>query len=206
LLTCRHAPLALPAALAVEVLGRYGETHRAYHDAAHIAEVLGWFDEVAEEPGLGWRAPREVFVAILFHDVVYVPGAKDNEARSAELARAHATALGVDGDRVAQLIELTARHGGLAPADVAGDLDAALFLDCDMAIVGAAPAAFDAYCDDIRFEYAAVPEAAYRAGRGAFLAGLLARPRIFLSDFFHARLDAAARANLARAIARLAAP
>jgi len=39
-----------------------------------------------------------VFVAILFHDVVYVPGAKDNERARRELARAHATALGVDGD------------------------------------------------------------------------------------------------------------
>ena len=83
--TCRHAPLALPAAIAAELAARYGEAHRAYHDGAHVAEVLGWFDIVADAPGAGWRAPREVFAAILFHDAVYAPGARDNEARSAEL-------------------------------------------------------------------------------------------------------------------------
>jgi predicted metal-dependent HD superfamily phosphohydrolase len=205
LLTCRCAPLALPASLAVDVLGRYGETHRAYHTAAHIAEVLGWFDIIQEGPRGGWRKPREVYVAIVFHDVIYEPAAKDNEARSAALARAHAAELGVDGDRVAQLIELTARHGALTEADVAGDPDAAMFLDADMAILGAEPAAFDAYDAGIRFEYAAVPDEAYRAGRGAFLQGLLAKPRIYLSGVFHEHLDAPARANLARAIARLAA-
>lgn len=72
-----------------------------------------------------------------------------------------------------------------------------------MAIVGAAPDAFDRYDAAIRREYAAVPADAYRAGRRAFLASVLARPRIFFSALLHDRLDAAARANLARAIARV---
>jgi predicted metal-dependent HD superfamily phosphohydrolase len=36
-----------------------------------------------------------------------------------------------------------------------------------------------------------------------FLVRLLEQPRIFLSDWFHARLDPAARVNLRRAIERL---
>jgi len=43
-----------------------------------------------------------------------------------------------------------------------------------------------------------VPGFLYRAGRRRFLQGLLRAPRIFLSDFFDQRLDAAARANLRR--------
>ncbi|HUJ63767.1 MAG TPA: hypothetical protein VLX92_34945 [Kofleriaceae bacterium] len=197
MLSCRHQPLALPAPLVRALEAAYGEPHRAYHTAAHVAEVLAEYDRVADE--LGWHQPAEVYVAIAFHDAIYVPGARDNEARSAAWARS--AGLPVSGERVAQLIELTARHGALAPGDV--DRDAALLLDCDMAILGAAPAAFDAYDAAIAREYAAVPPEAYRAGRKAFLAGLLARPRIFLSDAFHARLDAAARGNLARAVARL---
>lgn len=203
MLSCRTAPLALPTSLSVDILARYGETHRAYHDAAHIAEVLDWFDIVAEGP-TGWRQPAEVYVAILFHDIVYVPGAKDNERRSAALARTHAAALGVDADRVAHLIELTARHGQLAPEDVAGDPDAAMFLDADMAILGAAPGAFDAYDANIRFEFSDVPLDAYRAGRAAFLAGVLGKPRIYLSTAFHSLLDTHARTNLSRALALLA--
>jgi predicted metal-dependent HD superfamily phosphohydrolase len=189
---CRHRPLVLPDLLAAQLAAAYSEPERAYHTLAHIDEVLGWFDRVA-----AWQRPAEVYVAIVFHDAINVPGAKDNEARSAAWARS--AGLPVDADRVATLIELTARHGALAPVDV--DAEAALFLDCDMAILGAEPAAFDAYDAQIAIEYRHVPRDAYRAGRRAFLAALAAKPRIYLSDYFHALLDAQARANLARVMA-----
>jgi predicted metal-dependent HD superfamily phosphohydrolase len=195
----RHAPHAVPAAT-LEILARhYAEPHRAYHNASHIAEVLGWFDVVHET--VGWTAPGEVYDAILFHDAIYEPlaPAGTNEARSAELALVHGAS-----ERSAQLIRMTARHGSIDPAAIARD--AALFLDCDMAILGASPDAFDGYDAAIAREYAAVPAAAFRAGRGAFLAKLAAAPRIFLSDYFHTRLDGAARANLRRTAARYAGP
>lgn len=189
----RHAPLRLPDALVAELAAAYGEPHRAYHTATHVAEVLGWFDRVADD--LGWQRPAETYVAVVFHDAIYAPGAKDNEARSAEWARR--AGLAVDANRVAELINLTARHGSIDAVDP----EAALFLDCDMAIVGSSPDAFDAYDRAIAIEYKQVPPDAYRAGRRAFLQGLLGKPRIFLSDYFHAKLDAQARTNLRRALA-----
>jgi predicted metal-dependent HD superfamily phosphohydrolase len=193
----RHAPYVLAPETARELEARYSEPHRAYHDLTHIAELLRWFEVLADGPG--WQDPRAVYDAILFHDAIYEPLAPhgDNEARSAELAVARGA-----GDRTRAMILATAKHGSLAPADV--DHDAALFLDSDTAILGAAPAAFDAYDAAIAAEYRQVPAEAYRAGRRAFLAKLLERPRLFLTDYFHDRLDAAARANLARALARLA--
>lgn len=196
--TCRHAPRALPAAVVAELARRYGEPHRAYHTAAHVDAVLAWFDRVIDD-GPGWTAPDDVYVAIVFHDAIYDATRGDNEAASAALAD---TLVGAS-PRARALIELTARHGKLAAAELAGDLDAQLFLDADLAIVGAEPATFDAYDRAVRVEYAHVPDAAYRAGRGAFLRTLLGRDRLFFSDFFHARLDAPARANLARALDRL---
>ncbi|HWU88436.1 MAG TPA: hypothetical protein VN253_14215 [Kofleriaceae bacterium] len=193
---CRHAPLSLPADVERNLASAYAEPHRAYHNADHIAEVLRWYDLVADEAG--WRDPTAVYLAALFHDAVYDPLAKDNEARSADLARRLAGA----PDRTAELILLTARHGALDPAVFDDDPDAAHFLDCDTAILGAPPAEFDAYDAAIAAEYRAVPADAFLAGRRAFLANQLARPRIFQSPLFHARLDAAARANLARALAR----
>jgi len=195
----RRAPLALPADVEAALAAAYAEPHRAYHTAEHISDVLGHFEWVAEKPG--WRQAAEVYVAIVFHDAIYVPGALDNEARSAAWAR-EAMPM-VDGARVESLILLTARHGRLDLADVRGDDDAAHFLDADMAILGAPPAAFDAYDAAIAVEYKHVPPEAYRAGRLAFLEGLLAKPRIFLSMPFRLRFDAAARDNLARAINRL---
>jgi predicted metal-dependent HD superfamily phosphohydrolase len=202
MISCRHAPLALPPAAEQALAAAYAEPHRRYHNAAHLADVLAWLDWVADAGA--WRDLTSAYLAAVGHDAVYVPGARDNEARSAALVR-QLLAGAVPAptlDRAAQLILLTARHGAIAPEELAGDPDAAHLLDCDTAILGAAPAAFDAYHAAIAAEYApTVPPAAFRAGRRAFLAGLLARPRIFLSDRFHARLDAPARANLARALA-----
>ena len=59
---------------------------RAYHTWSHIQAFSRHFQTVAEGPG--WEHPVEAFMAIAFHDAVYVPGAKDNEARSAALATA----------------------------------------------------------------------------------------------------------------------
>jgi predicted metal-dependent HD superfamily phosphohydrolase len=183
---------------------------RAYHTFDHIDRVLEHAAGVANPArGPGWRGPREVFAAIAFHDAIYVAGAADNEERSANLAREAIArwwlGAGIDADRVAALILLTARHGRLVPEDVAGDEDAALFLDCDMAIVAASPPEFAAYDEAVAAEWRPLIGAeAWAQGRHAFLSGLLAKPRIFLSDHFHRRLDAAARANLGAAVARSA--
>jgi len=197
-----RAPLVLPAAQQAVLEAAYAVPARAYHNFAHVGEVLGHYAEVAAGPG--WRHPAETWLAVLYHDAVYEPGRTDNEARSADLAREHIARwlpdAGIDAERVAALIALTARHGQLRPDEV--DEEAALFLDCDMAILGASPSRFDAYDRGIAAEYRGrVPAVLYRLNRRRFLKALLGRERIFLSDFFHARLDAAARANLRRALA-----
>jgi predicted metal-dependent HD superfamily phosphohydrolase len=192
--------LSLPEPLLQEVLAAYGEPQRAYHGVSHLVDVLARFTALAREGA--WVHPREVYLALLFHDVVYVPGASDNEEASAELAlRALARWLPdarVDAERVAHLVRLTARHGYLSRADVSEE--EALFLDCDMAVLGASPAAYDAYERGIAQEYAAIPPELFAAGRRRFLEGLLAHERIFLSERFHTQLDAAARENLRRAL------
>ncbi|MDQ1093985.1 putative metal-dependent HD superfamily phosphohydrolase [Xanthomonas sacchari] len=195
------APLLLPDAQWAQLRAAYAEPPRAYHHFGHVEAVLAHYAEVAADTG--WRQPREVYLAVLYHDAVYRAGRVDNEAQSARLAEAAIAQwlpeAGVDAARVAALIELTAHHGQLTVASV--DAEAALFLDCDMAILGAAPEAFAAYDRAIAEEYrAVVPGWLYRRKRRAFLRTVLAQPRIFLSERFHARYDAAARANLRQAI------
>jgi predicted metal-dependent HD superfamily phosphohydrolase len=194
---------ALPPAMRAALEAAYADPPRAYHDFGHVLEVLGHYDTVAAGPG--WMQPDEIFLAICYHDAIYDAGRRDNEARSATLAReAIARWLpghGIDAHRVALLVESTARHGRLHPDEV--DREAALFLDCDMAILGAAPERFDAYDRGIAREYRGrAPAWLFNFNRRRFLKSLLEAPRIFLSNFFHERLDAAARANLRRALGR----
>jgi predicted metal-dependent HD superfamily phosphohydrolase len=211
-MNARDLPAAvgpLPAALAPPegfwqaLHDGYHSPPRHYHTIDHVVEVARWYQVVAREQG--WTRPREVFLAVLFHDVVYQAGARDNEQRSAAVA---ADALqrwlgdaGIDTRYVAQLIELTARHGGLAAGDV--DAEAALFLDCDMAVLAAPADVYARYEQGVAAEYLTVyPPELFAQGRRRFLEGLLARERIYLSPFFHDRLDAPARANLRNALAQ----
>jgi predicted metal-dependent HD superfamily phosphohydrolase len=185
---CRHQPLVLPDDVANALAAAYREPHRAYHNLTHIAELLAWFDRVADD--IGWQALATVYAAIVFHDAIYDPASKDNEAKSAAWAAREGYPDAVP------LIEMTANHTAAKPGH-----DGALFLDADMAIVGAPAAQFDAYNAAIAREYSHVPADAFKAGRRAFLEKVLATPRIFHTAYFHDRLDAQARANLRRALA-----
>lgn len=199
------APLTLPTTMLSALESAYATPPRAYHDFLHVQEVLRHFADVSAGPG--WTQPREVYLAVLYHDAIYEAGRKDNESRSAALAMGQIAQwlpeAGIDTLRVAELIDLTARHGQFSPGDFGDDgfgLDTRHFLDCDMAILGAEPTVFDAYDRGIEEEYRGhVPGFLFRLNRRRFLKGLLARERIFLSEFFHQRYDAAARSNLERA-------
>jgi len=198
------APLTLPTAMLSELEAAYATPPRAYHHFGHVQDVLHRFADITIGPG--WTQPVEVYLAVLYHDAIYDASRRDNEARSAELAMAEVARwlpdAGIDTLRVAELINLTARHGQLSPADFGDDgfsLDTLHFLDCDMAILGAAPEVFHTYDRGIAEEYAGrMPGFLFRLNRRRFLRGLLARERIYLSDWFHHRYDAQARDNLRR--------
>ena len=187
------------------LIDAYASPPRAYHHFGHVEDVLTHYRTVAEGPG--WHQPREVGLAALYHDAIYVPGRGDNEAESARLAVEHIarwlSQAGIDSQRVSELILLTARHGTLDTAALGDDAaaeDTRHFLDCDMAILGATPEAFAEYDRDIAEEYRAVPRWLYRIKRRQFFKKLLALKRIYLSDFFRDRLEAQARRNLQAAL------
>lgn len=198
--------LSLPAEQLIALRQAYASPPRAYHHFGHVEDVLVHYSAVAEGPG--WHQPREVELAVLYHDAIYMPGRSDNEAESARLAVEHIARwmpqTGIDSLRVAELILLTARHGKLRSGDFADDAvadDTRCFLDCDMAILSAAPEVFAAYDRGIAEEYRAVPRWLYRLNRRRFFKALLASERIYLSDFFRDRFEAQARRNLQIAIA-----
>ena len=105
--------IPLPAGMFDALRAAYATPPRAYHHFGHVEALLGHFDEVATGPG--WAHPREVWLAMLYHDAVYQPGRRDNEARSAQLAAEGIARwlpdAGLDAAQVVDLIELTARHG-----------------------------------------------------------------------------------------------
>src|SRR5205085_2474304 len=69
--------------------------------------------------------------------------------------------------------------------------------------IGAPPARFDEYERQVRAEYTWGPEFLFRRKRRAILEAFMARPAIYATAPLGERLEARARANLARSLARL---
>jgi predicted metal-dependent HD superfamily phosphohydrolase len=187
-----------------ELVRAYRAPGRHYHGLAHIEAMLG----LLEAHAAAIADVDAIEAAIWFHDAIYDPKRKDNEERSAELATARLAGGAAQNGisriaRIAAMIRATAGHVVPAFADARHTLDCALFLDLDLAILGSPPAAFEAYEQAVRREYDWVTEPQWIGGRRAVLAGFLARETIYASAVFRASHEAAARRNLADAIARL---
>lgn len=168
---------------------RYTEPHRHYHNLDHIGALL----TQALELDLG----DEQIAAIWFHDAVYdvhhAAGAPTNEELSAQLAVARLTALGWAHERiarVAQIIRDTEQHLPTSP-------ESAAVLDLDLSSLALPVDAYDQNSAAIRREYAHIPDTDFAAGTLAFTARMLARPRLFHTEWGEA-LERPARNNLRR--------
>ena len=185
------------ASIFARLTAAYAEPGRAYHTAVHIRDCLAELDLTRDLA----QYPDEVEAALWFHDAVYLPGALDNEDQSAELAR---TALSMGAvprevtDRTAALV-LATTHAGVSSSP-----DEQLICDIDLSILGREPGIFDTFEQQIRREYAWVPEPTYRRERSAVLSGFLRRRSIYQTDQFRHRYEAVATANLKRLLDQLA--
>lgn len=185
--------------LVAELTAAYSEPHRRYHTLAHIEHCLA-------ELGRVWSYAihlNEIRWALLFHDAIYDPQRRDNEARAADWACRVMGELGRPEDertRVGAMILATAHAGEPRTPDEA------LLLDVDLSILGADEAAFDAYDRAIREEYGWVPEEHYRLARAGVLESFARRERLYHTAPYRRRCEAAARRNIERALGRLRAP
>lgn len=176
----------------------YDEPHRAYHSFAHIAACLRWYDAAVEA---GAAARNDLLeLAIWFHDAIYDPHRSDNEARSARWWQKLAHKAGVVQGQVAQVADwiMLTRH-----VDAPGDPLAALLIDIDLAILGSEAEGFAEFERQVRQEYRWVPGLIYRRKRREVLRSFLARPRVYGTEYFEARLGQQAMLNLTQAVAAL---
>lgn len=192
----------LPETYLTALRHRYAEPWRHYHVWAHVDAMFGELSAVEDR----LSDPSAVAVAVLYHDAVYDPRSARNERYSAELMAAECAGL-LDPDKLAAAdAMIRATEGHAMPDGLTGGRaeDTALFLDADLAILGAPRKAFDAYEVAIAKEYAHVPQADFRRGRAAVLRGFLGRPALFFSAPFGSKYEVRARDNLRRSLQRLA--
>lgn len=189
----------LPALLE-ELKRRHSEAARQYHDWSHIEALARHLQSIRDRV----HDSDAVLYAILFHDAVYDPRAKDNERQSAALLRDAIVQIS-QRSRGAAVKMIEATEGHYLPEQLRNEAreDCAHFLDMDLAILGASDRRFDIYEEQIRREYAHVPENAFREGRAKVLRHFAERERLYFSDWGYGRFEEKARANIARSLTAL---
>lgn len=190
------------ARLGDELIGRWNEPHRRYHDERHLEDVLLSLDQLATR---GERVTAETLLAAWFHDAVYAGSAGADERASAHLAAVSLTAHRLSPGLVQQVGELiiATEPGAASAARVPAPL--AHLLDADLSIFASSDTRYLQYAAAVRDEYAHVPVAAFREGRAGILRGYLEQPTIYRLDAAQQLWERRARANLAREIAELTA-
>ena len=96
-------------AVGSDLLDRHEEPQRRYHGVSHLAALIELMAKHAANVAHG-SPPR---LAIWWHDAIYIPQARDNEERSADLARDHLSRLGAAPaiiDETCRLILMTKNH------------------------------------------------------------------------------------------------
>ncbi|MGJ7441255.1 HD domain-containing protein [Aquipuribacter sp. MA13-6] len=184
----------------VDLLGRWSEPHRTYHDRRHLEEVLERVEQLsahAEDADL-------VRCAAWWHDAVHDGRAGDDERASAALAHEQLVSLGVAGRHVRAVTDLVLVTISHDPGDPA-EPDAAVLCDADLGILATDRSRYDEYAADVRQEYGHVPDELFAAGRAAVLRRLLSHRHLFRTPTATA-WEQTARDNLSRELDGLGAP
>ncbi|MEO8334276.1 MAG: hypothetical protein ABI664_04855 [bacterium] len=178
----------------------YSKPARHYHTWEHVVACV---ERLRTFPCANARL---VFLALVFHDAIYVAGRTDNEQASATLARETLSPMcsvsASDLDAIERMILATRDHHGMSGTLSADEL---VVLDLDLSMLGASREEYARYAQQIHDEYvpAATTDARFRIGRTEFLEQMLKLPHVFLTAEGRRRWDAAARANLVWEVAEL---
>lgn len=176
------------AALGAELLARWSEPHRHYHDLGHLTDALAALDLLGP-------ASRSEEIALWFHDAVHTSSPGHDEQLSAALAAEELPSVGLEAAEVAEVVRLVLVTIEHSPA--AGDAAGARVSDADLAILGAEPDRYRASVQALRAEAAGLDEVTWRNSRRAALAAFAATRPLFHTALGNSWWEGPARANLA---------
>lgn len=191
-----------------DIINRYEEPWRHYHSLPHVVAILR---ELALNIGgeaferMGELEVARLILMCLYHDIIYVPGAKSNEILSAQYVKHIAVENHIPLEKVAPVIRGITASGNHFVRDGALSLTEHLFLDADLSILASPDwGTYTAYVGDVCSEYEGVGVTAeqFFEGRKTFLRGALDGGG---AKFFHTRefdhMNGPAAANIRHELA-----
>lgn len=182
-----------------ELITRWNEPHRTYHDERHLEDVLLALNHLGVR---GERVSPATLLAAWFHDAVYAGRTGIDEHDSAQLAASSLQAVDLPPALVQHVSEMivattpSAQHARVSAPT-------AHLLDADLSIFASGSARYEQYSSSVREEYAHVPTPEFRRGRAEILQTYLRQPSIYRSTASLQLWEERARANLNREVANL---
>ncbi|MGH7628310.1 MAG: HD domain-containing protein [Gemmatimonadales bacterium] len=176
----------------------YSEAHRHYHTGEHVQACLRHLDSCSAQTD----EPKEIELALWFHDAIYKPLSSNNERMSADWAATFLLANSVNREIIARVHRLIMATEHNAPTNTK---DESILVDIDLSILGATIEVYTAFEEAVRREYRIVPMFIYRRKRTKVLNSFLRRPRIYQNEPFRSEREQQARVNLSNAISQLSA-
>jgi len=176
------------AAIHAQLVDYYSEPQRFYHTLAHIEHCLTLFDKISHD----LQNPEALELAIWFHDMVYAPGAIDNEQLSADQFMAASD--GVFDDRLRDTVYrhiMATVHNG----SEVNNADTKYMVDIDLSSFGQPWAEFIRDSDNLRLEMENLSDDLFYQKQAAFQDKLFCRPKFFKSDYFYDNYETQARQN-----------
>lgn len=187
------------------VLARWREPHRSYHTPQHLLECLRVLDHLRSYCTAEGGADAVEF-ALWYHDVIYSTTSSGSEERSAEMAcatmlksapRGQEQRAGQLASTVFEAIMATTHEHSVRT------LEAAVTVDCDLAILGAPAERYAQFEDQVRQEYAQFALPHFASARLRVLEGFASRKQIYRTPLLRQLLETRARENLARSMRAL---
>ena len=172
-----------------QLVACYQQKHRRYHNATHIVSCLTLLDQHYSKA----KYPAEVEIALWFHDAIYKTLSSKNEKRSAQWLETFLKAYHCADDRIERCKAYVLATQSHQPTS---HYDSKLFLDIDLAILGAEPQRFSEYDQQIYDEYRWVSDSRYWRKRYKILNTFLERETLYFTPSFQEQFEEQAKTNL----------
>jgi len=176
-----------------EIEKNYSQKSRKYHNLLHLENMILELEPVKDQI-LDYET---LLFSVFYHDIIYKSTSKDNEEKSAEIAKSRLEKISISNEKTTKIynqILATKSH------QKSKDSDTNYLLDADLAILGKDWKIYEQYTQQIRKEYSIYPDLLYNPGRKKVLIHLLEFDEIFKTDYFKEKYEKIARENIEREI------
>lgn len=182
-------------ALFDDVIKRYSARGRHYHNMHHINGVTGMWESHKHL----LKNPDEIFIAAIYHDIVYNAKRNDNETKSAIYFNKNiAPQLKITVEQTNLILKaiLATIHSESSHILFKSEKDILYLLDFDLETLGTRhQSTYDWYKNGVRKEYKMYSDKQYSEGRKLVLESFLKRKKIYLTKEFK-KIEKKARKNL----------